>query len=152
MNERSADLVSNRRASHDYEILETFEAGIALLGTEIKVVREHGATLQEAHVRVMEGEVWLIGCNIAPYKYGNIHNHEEKRHRKLLMHKREIRKLKVATQEKGLTIIPLSLYLKNGRVKVKIAIAKGKKTTDKRADLKEKDQKKSMQQAMKKFG
>jgi SsrA-binding protein len=152
MNERSGDLVSNRRATHDYEILETFEAGIVLVGTEIKAIREHSATLQEAHVRVMEGEVWLIGCNIAHYKYGNIHNHEEKRHRKLLMHKREIRKLKVATQEKGLTIIPLSLYLKNGRIKVKIAIAKGKKTVDKRADIKERDQKKHVQQALKNFG
>jgi len=149
MSDKPADLVSNRRATHDYEILETFEAGIVLMGTEIKSIREHGATLQESHIRVMEGEVWLIGCNIAPYKYGNIHNHEEKRHRKLLMHKREIKKLKVASQEKGLTIIPLSFYLKQGRVKVRIAIAKGKKATDKRADLKEKDEKKRMQQALK---
>lgn len=149
MSERSADLVSNRRATHDFEILETFEAGIALLGTEIKSIREHGASLQESFVKVMDNEVWLIGCNIAPYKYGNIHNHEEKRHRKLLMHRREIQKLKTATQEKGQTIIALAFYLKNGRVKVKIATAKGKKAMDKRADIKERDVKKQMQQAMK---
>lgn len=149
MSDRSADLVSNRRATHDYEILETFEAGIVLVGTEIKSIRDHGASLQESHIRVMDGEVWLIGCNIAHYKYGNVHNHEEKRHRKLLLHKREIRKLKVSSQEKGLTLIPLAFYLKDGKVKVKVAIAKGKKAADKREDIKEKDQKRQMQQAMK---
>lgn len=145
------DLVSNRRATHDYEIIETFEAGLVLQGTEIKSIRHHGATLQEAYVKVLRGEVWLIGATIAPYKFGNIHNHEEKRDRKLLLHKREINRLKVAVQEKGLTIIPLALYLKDGRIKIRIGIAKGKKTMDKRADLKEKDQKRQMQQALKQF-
>jgi SsrA-binding protein len=145
----SGDLVSNRRATHDYEILETFEAGIVLQGTEIKSIRNHGATLQEAYVKVSKGEMWLIGCNIAPYRFGNIHNHEELRDRKLLMHKREINRLKVATQEKGLTIIPLALYLKQGRVKLRIGIAKGKKNIDKRADIKARDEKRRMQQALK---
>ncbi|MBA2369641.1 MAG: SsrA-binding protein SmpB [Candidatus Protochlamydia sp.] len=150
MNDKKpSDLVSNRRATHDYEILETFEAGIVLQGTEIKSIRDHGATLQEAYIKVFGSEVWLVGCNIAHYKYGNIHNHEEKRDRKLLMHKREIRRLKTATQEKGLALIPLALYLKQGRVKVRLAMAKGKKSYDKRADLKEKDDKKRMQQALK---
>ncbi|WP_068468425.1 SsrA-binding protein SmpB [Candidatus Protochlamydia phocaeensis] len=149
MNDKSADLVSNRRATHDYEILETLEAGIVLQGTEIKSIRDHGATLQDAYVKVLEGETWLIGSSIAPYRFGNIHNHEEKRDRKLLLHKREIKRLKVAIQEKGLTIIPLALYLKQGRVKVRIAIAKGKKAIDKRADIKEKDEKRRMQQALK---
>lgn len=144
-----SDLASNRRATHDYEILETFEAGVVLQGTEIKSIRDHGATLQEAYVKVLKGEIWLVGCNIAPYRFGNIHNHEEKRDRKLLMHKREINRLKVATQEKGLTIIPLALYLKEGRVKVRIATAKGKKTLDKRADIKERDAKRHIQQALK---
>lgn len=149
MSQHSGDLVSNRRATHDYEILDTFETGIVLQGTEIKSLRDHGGSLQEAYVKVLKNEVWLIGCTIAPYKYGNIHNHEEKRERKLLLHKREINRLKVATTEKGLTIIPLAFYLKNGRVKAKIALAKGKKNIDKRADMKEKDAKRHIQQALK---
>lgn len=151
MTKPSQDLVSNRRATHDYEILETFEAGLVLQGTEIKSIRAHGATLQEAYVKPLKGEIWLIGASIAPYRFGNIHNHEEKRDRKLLLHKREIQKLKTAVQEKGLTLIPLGLYLKDGRVKIKIAIAKGKKTFDKRADIKEKDEKRRVQQAVKQF-
>ncbi len=146
---QSQDLVSNRRATHDYEILETFEVGIVLQGTEIKSIRNHGATLQEAYVKVLNGEIWLIGCNIAPYRFGNIYNHEEKRDRKLLMHKREINRLKVAANEKGLTIIPLAMYLKQGRVKLRIATAKGKKNIDKRSDIKERDEKRRMQQALK---
>lgn len=143
------DLVSNRRALHDYDILESFEAGIMLQGTEIKSIRNHGASIQEAYVKVFDGEIWLIGSSIAPYQFGNIHNHEEKRDRKLLMHKREINRLKVATQEKGLTIVPLAMYLKQGRVKLRIAIAKGKKSIDKRADIKAKDEKRRVQQALK---
>lgn len=149
MNEKPSELVRNRRATHDYEILETFEAGIVLQGTEIKSIRNHGATLQEAYIKVLKSELWLIGCQIAPYRFGNIHNHEEKRDRKLLMHKREITRFKVATQEKGLSIVPLALYLKNGRVKVRLALAKGKKTFDKREAIKERDEKRHMQQALK---
>lgn len=149
MSEKSSDLVSNRRAFHDYEILDTFEAGIALQGTEVKSLRDHGGSLQEAYVKVVKQEVWLVGSSITPYRFGNIHNHEEKRQRKLLLHKREIENLKTATQEKGLTIVPLAMYLKNGRVKVKIAIGKGKKSFDKRAAIKAKDEKRHIQQAMK---
>lgn len=149
MSQSSGDLVSNRRATHDYEILETFEAGIVLQGTEIKSIRDNGASLQEAYVKVIKNEVWLVGGNIAHYRFGNIHNHEEKRDRKLLLHKREINRLKVATQEKGLTIIPLAFYLKHGRIKARIGLAKGKKSIDKRAEVKEKDEKRRMQQALK---
>ena len=149
MRKNEGDLVSNRRASHNYEILETFEAGIALQGTEIKSLRDNGGSLQEAYVKVINNDLLLVNCNIAPYRYGNVHNHEERRDRKLLMHKREIEKLRVATQEKGLTIIPLAFYLKNGRVKTKIAIAKGKKDYDKREAIKERDEKRDMQKAMK---
>lgn len=149
MNEKNPDLVSNRRATFNYEILETFEAGIALQGTEIKSLRNNGGTLQDAYVKVADGEAWLIASNIAPYRFGNIHNHEEKRDRKLLLHKREIAKLGIAVQEKGLTIIPLSLYLKNGRVKARIAIAKGKKTFDKRQAIQERDEKRSIDKMMK---
>jgi len=151
MSEKNPDLVSNRRATHDYEILETFEAGIVLQGTEIKSIRSNGATLQDAYIKVLKGELWLIGCQIAPYRFGNIHNHEEKRDRKLLMHKREINRFKVATTEKGLTLIPLALYLKHGRIKIRVAIAKGKKTFDKRAAIKERDEKRHMQQIVKQF-
>lgn len=150
MNEKKdAELASNRRATHDYQILETFEAGIVLQGTEIKSLRDHGGSLQEAYVKVISGELWLIGANIAPYRFGNVHNHEEKRDRKLLMHKREIDKIKTAVQEKGLTIIPLALYLKQGRVKVRIAIAKGKKTIDKREAIKERDDKRQIAKMLK---
>ena len=146
---QSGDLVSNRQATWQYQILETFEAGIQLQGTEIKSLRDHGGSLQEAYIKVIEQELWLVGCSVAPYRFGNIHNHEERRDRKLLMHKREIEKLRTAVQEKGLTVIPLAFYLKNGRVKVKIAIAKGKKTIDKRESVKERDEKRYMQKMMK---
>lgn len=149
MNDKPNDLVSNRKATHNYEILETFEAGIALQGTEIKSLRDNGGSLQESYIKILGMEAWLVACSIAPYKYGNIYNHEERRDRKLLLHKREIAKLKTATQEKGLTIIPLAFYLKNGRVKCKLAIAKGKKTFDKRADIKDREEKRRMDQVRK---
>ena len=125
--EKSADLVSNRQALHNYEILETFEAGIVLTGTEVKSLRDHGGALPDAYVKAVGGELWLIGCSIAPWRFGNIHNHEDRRDRKLLMHKREIQEIRKAVQEKGLTVVPLGIYLKQGKIKVKIAIAKGKK-------------------------
>lgn len=149
MNAKSGDLVSNKRATFNYEILETFESGIALQGTEIKSLRDHGGSLQEAYVKIISNEIWLVGCNIAKYRYGNVHNHEERRDRKLLMHKREIAKLKVATQEKGLTIIPLAMFLKDGRAKVKIGLAKGKNTVDKRETIKERDVKRHIDKVMK---
>lgn len=151
MSRSQGDLVSNRRATHNYEILETFEAGIALQGTEIKSLRNNGGSLQEAYVKVINNEIWLVGCTISPYRFGNIHNHEERRDRKLLMHKREIEKMRVATQEKGLTIIPLAFYLKEGRVKVRVGIAKGKKSHDKREAVKERDEKRNIQKMMKHY-
>ena len=144
-----ADLVSNRRAYHDYEIVEKYEAGIVLLGTEIKSLRDHGGSLQEAYVRVIGDELWLIGAHIAPYRFGNVHNHEERRDRKLLVHKREIAKLKAAIKEKGMTLVPLSMYFSKGRVKLKVGVARGKKKADKRAAIKERDEKRSMQRALK---
>lgn len=144
------DLVSNRKAFHDYEILETFEAGIALLGTEIKSLRNHGGSLQDAYVDVRHGELWLINSSIAPYSFGNINNHPERRERKLLMHQREIEHLRRQTQEKGLTVIPLAIYLnKKGIAKVKIAIAKGKKSYDKRASIKKREDSRAIERASK---
>ena len=144
----NSELVSNRRAGFDYEILETFEAGIVLVGTEIKSLRNHGGSLQDSYVDVRKSELWLINSSIAPYAFGNIHNHEDRRPRKLLMHKREIAKLSKQVAEKGLSLIPLSIFLKKGIAKVKIAIAKGKKIYDKRAALKEKDVKRAIQRSM----
>lgn len=144
------ELVSNRKAGHDYEILDTFEAGIVLLGTEIKSLRNHGGTLQDAFIDIRGVELWLVNSSIAPYSFGNIYNHIEKRERKLLMHKREIEKLRKFRSEKGLTIIPLSIYLnKKGIAKVKIATAKGKRSYDKRAALKKREDERSMQRAIK---
>ena len=144
-----ADLVSNRRAYHDYEIVETYEAGIVLQGTEIKSLRDHGGSLQEAYVKVIGNELWLIGANIALYRFGNINNHEERRDRKLLMHSRESSRLKAAIKEKGFTLVPLAMYLKKGRVKLKIGRGKGKKKADKRAAIKERDEKRTLQRALK---
>lgn len=143
------ELVQNRRAFHDYEILEKYEAGIVLLGTEIKSLRSHGGNLAEAYVRVIDNELWLIGASIAPYRFGSIHNHEERRDRKLLMHKREIQRLKEIVQQKGLTLIPLALYLKNGRVKIAIGYGRGKKKEDKRHALIEREKKREMDRAIK---
>ncbi len=145
-----AELVSNRRAFHDYEILETFEAGIVLMGTEIKSLRNHGGSLQDSYIVVTsQNEVILKNSSIAPYRFGSIYNHEEKRERKLLLHKREIIRLATLSSEKGLTLIPLSMYLKNGVVKVKIASARGKKLYDKREALKEREHKRGMDRARK---
>ena len=144
------DLVSNRKAFHDYEILETFEAGIALVGTEVKALREHTGSLQDAYVLVdMKGDVILKGASISPYKFGNIHNHAEKRDRKLLLHKREIIQLQNATAQKGYALIPIAFYLKKGLIKLKIGIGKGKKNYDKRQALKEREHKKAIDRAMK---
>ncbi len=143
------DLVSNRKAHHNYEILETLESGIVLLGTEIKSLRDHGGNLQEAYVVFHRREAFLKNSSIAPYKFGNIYNHEERRERKLLLHKRELLRLKSVIDEKGLTIIPLGMYLKHGLVKVRLGIAKGKKAYDKRASLKARQDKREMDRSMK---
>ena len=145
------ELVSNRKAYYNYEISESFEAGVVLRGTEIKSLRDSGGSLQEAYVRIVKGELWLIGAYIAPYRYGNVNNHEERRDRKLLVHKRELERLSSQTREKGVTMLPLSFYLKEGRVKCKCGIAKGKKKHDKRASIIEREKKREMDRATKKF-
>ncbi|KPK33357.1 MAG: SsrA-binding protein [Chlamydiae bacterium SM23_39] len=135
-------LVSNKKAYHNYEILETFEAGIVLKGSEIKSIRNHAASIQDAYITIKKGEAWLINASISPYRFGGLFNHEEKRDKKLLLHKKEILKLQKIIQTKPYTIIPLSLYLKNGYIKVKIGLAKGKKIYEKREKIKEKEAKK----------
>jgi len=133
------NIVSNRKARHEYEILQVVEAGIVLLGTEVKSLRAGNASMVDSYATIKDGEVWLIGCHINEYKYGNIANHEPTRTRKLLLQKSEIRKLLSKIKEKGLTLIPLRLYFKNGKVKVELGLAKGKKVFDKREDIKKRD-------------
>lgn len=146
---KNSELVSNRRARYDYEILETFEAGLVLKGTEIKSLRDHGGSLQEAYVKIIKNELWLIGSTISPYRFGNVYNHEERRDRKLLMHRYEIEKLNKAIQLKGLTLIPLSMYLNKGKVKIRIGTARGKKNIDKRETIKERDDQRRMEKLKK---
>ena len=126
------NLTLNRQAGHYYHLLEKFEAGIELTGTEVKSIRDGKASLKDGYAAVKDGQAWLINCHIGAYEHGNIYNHAPLRTRKLLIHKEEIRKLIGKTQQKGLTLIPTRMYFKNGRVKVELALAKGKQLWDKR--------------------
>ena len=139
----------NRRARHDYQLLERLEAGIALTGTEVKSLRAGRATLAQAYADVRDGEVWLHGLEIATYDQGNRANHEPMRARKLLLHRREIDSLYGKIREKGLTLVPTRLYFKDSRVKVEIAVARGKEQRDKRRDLQERDAQRQMERALK---
>lgn len=132
-------LVSNRKARHEYEILESLEAGIVLQGTEVKSLRQGKGNLQDSYAVVRNGEVWLLNLHISPYEQGSYANHEPTRDRKLLLHAKEIRKLKATSNEKGLTLVALKMYLKRGNVKVELGIAKGKQLHDKRASIKDRD-------------
>jgi len=132
-------IADNRKAFHDYHILETFEAGIALLGTEVKGIREGRANLRDSYAQVDRGEVWLHNVHINPYSHRGYVDHDPKRKRRLLLHKYEIRKLIGKTVEKGLTLVPTRLYFKNGRVKVSIALAKGKQAHDKRDAIRKRE-------------
>jgi len=142
-------IARNRRARFDYEIIETWEAGIALTGTEVKSLRNGKAQITDAYGIVKDGEVWLLNLHIAPYEQGNRFNHEATRTRKLLLHSREIKKMIGAVERQGLTLIALEIYFKRGRAKVRLGLGRGKKLHDKRADLKEKDDKREMARAVK---
>ena len=132
-------IAENRKAFHDYHLLETFEAGIVLLGTEVKSIREGRVNLRDSFARVEDGEVFLYNVNISPYSHRGYADHEPLRRRKLLLHRSEIRKLIGKTVEKGLTLVPVRLYFKNGRVKVAVSLAKGKKDYDKRETIKRRE-------------
>ena len=132
-------LSQNRKARHDYEVLEKFEAGIELQGTEVKSCRQHDVNLLDAHASVDNGELWLHGAHIAPYSHGNRQNHDPRRPRRLLMHAKEIRRLKTAIEAKGMTLVPLSVYLVKGRVKVELALARGRNAADRRDDVRKRD-------------
>lgn len=132
-------IADNRKALFDYHLLETFEAGIALLGTEVKGIREGRANLRDSFARVEQGEVWLYNVHISPYSHRGYVDHDPKRRRKLLLHRAEIRKLIGRTTERGLTLVPTRLYFKNGRVKVALALARGKQAHDKRETIRRRE-------------
>ena len=152
MAEGEHTVASNRRARHEFEVLERFEAGLVLMGTEVKSLREGRINLRDSYVEVRGSahapELFLVGAHISPYDQGNIWNHDPLRVRKLLMHRHEIERLAVKVREKGYTIVPTKVYLKDGRAKVEIGLGRGKKLYDKRHDMADKDAKRDMQRAL----
>jgi SsrA-binding protein len=143
------NITVNRKARHEYSIIQTWEAGIVLVGTEVKSLRQGKANLVDSYAKIVNREVWLVNLHISEYTEGNINNHDPKRERKLLLNKSEIRKLIGNTKEKGLTLVPLRLYFKKGKVKVEIALAKGKKVYDKRKDIAKRDFERDQQRKIK---
>ncbi len=142
-------IVDNRRARHDYHLLERFEAGLVLSGTEVKSLRQGGASLQQAYADVRDGEVWLVGAHIAPYDKASVRAHEPDRDRKLLLHRKEIASLIGKVKEKGLTLVPTKLYFRDGRVKLELALARGKEQRDKRRDIAKREADRAMERALK---
>ncbi|SPZ49102.1 SsrA-binding protein [Sarcina ventriculi] len=142
-------LVENRKARHDYFVEEAMEAGIALVGTEVKSIRKGRANIKEAYAQVVNGEIIIYGMHISPYEEGNIFNVDPLRPKKLLLHKAEIRRIEGMLNQQGVTLIPLSMYLKNGRVKINLGICKGKKNYDKRDAMLEKAHKRDIERQMK---
>ena len=137
-------VVSNRKARHEYFIEETLEAGIALKGTEVKALRGHLGNLQDSYAAIRDGSVWLVGMHINQFEKGNINNHDPKRERRLLLHKREIRRLQTRVIDKGLTLVPLSVYILKNIIKIELAIARGKKAYDKRESIAKRDAEREM--------
>lgn len=142
-------IAQNRKARHDYTVIEIIEAGMVLKGTEIKAIRNRRVNLKDGYVRVRDGEAYLVNVHISPYEQGNLFNHDPLRTRKLLMHKKQIAKLTAETKNTGVTLIPLKLYIKNGFAKVLVGVAKGKKQYDKRQDLKQKDMNREINRTLK---
>jgi SsrA-binding protein len=148
MAEPDSLIASNRKAYHNFEILDTFEGGLVLRGTEVKALRAGRADLKESYARIEGNEAWLLGCHISPYAQGNRANHEPLRPRKLLLHRGEINRLLGRIMEKGLTLVPLRLYFKQGRVKVELGLARGRKTVDKRHAIREREERRELQRAV----
>jgi SsrA-binding protein len=142
-------IAENRKARHEYQLLERYEAGLVLTGTEVKSLRQGGASLQQAYADVREGEVWLVGAHIAEYGQGNVNNHDPDRDRKLLLHRREIASLVGKVRERGLTLVPTRMYFKDGRAKVELALARGKERRDKRRDIAKRDAERQIERALK---
>ena len=147
--ERKFDPVfaENRKARHDYTVLETIECGMVLSGTEVKSVRHGEVSLAGSYGAVLKGELWLLGADIAAYRFGNRFNHEPKSQRKLLVHAKEIRELQLKTEAKGLTLVPLKVYLKHGKIKVDLGVCRGRQLHDKRDALKKKDLRRDLERA-----
>jgi SsrA-binding protein len=148
--QEKTSIARNKRARHDYHVLDTWEAGLVLTGTEVKALRSGKANITDAYGVVRDGEVYLLNLHISPYERGGYVNHDPTRTRKLLLHRREIRKLIGAVEREGLTLVPLELYFKGGRAKVAVALARGKKEHDKRADLRKREDERDMARAMRK--
>jgi SsrA-binding protein len=142
-------IAENRRARHDYHLLERVEAGLVLTGTEVKSLRQGLANLRRAYGDVRDGELWLVGAHISAYEQASTDQHDPDRDRKLLLHRREIDSLKGKVQEKGLTLVPTKLYFKNGRAKVELAVARGKETRDKRRDIAKREADRQIERALK---
>jgi SsrA-binding protein len=146
---RRKPIADNRKAFHDYHVLDRIEAGIALTGTEVKSLRDGGGNLRDSYAVIRGGEVYLVGANIAPYRQGNIANHEPDRERKLLLHRREIGQLDAKTTQRGMTIVPLSMYFSDGKVKVELGVARGKEGVDKRHAMADRDARRQMERELK---
>jgi SsrA-binding protein len=145
-------VTTNRRARHDHEVLETFEAGLVLVGSEVKSLRDGQANLKDSYATVRGGELWLVGCHISPYAFSRLGGHEPERDRKLLLHRREIDRIASKLAEKGLTLIPLKIYFKDGIAKIEMGLGRGKRSYDKRQSLKAKEQKREMDRALRHRG
>ncbi|HCA43038.1 MAG TPA: SsrA-binding protein [Bacteroidetes bacterium] len=143
-NDKVKIIVTNRKANFQYEIIDKFEAGLVLSGTEVKSLRDNKANLQESFAKIRNGEIWLLNCHISEYKFGNLNNHEPTRPRKLLFHNYQIKKIKTSLEQKGLTLVPLKLYFKNSKVKAEVALARGKKIYDKRETIKKREQERNI--------
>jgi SsrA-binding protein len=150
--EKQADTIvnicQNRRAFHEYEVMEKLECGLVLTGTEVKSLRDGGAGLEDAYAKIEDGEVWMLGSEIQEYAMGNRMNHKPKRPRKLLMHRREIAKFAGKASQQGFTLVPVRMYFKNGRAKVELAVCRGKQLHDKRETMKKKDAEREIKRAM----
>jgi SsrA-binding protein len=144
-------IVTNRKARHEYEIIDQVEAGLVLVGSEVKSLRAGRANLGDAYVRVIKGEIWVIGMHISPYKEATVQNHDPLRERKLLLHRSEIKKLTRRIDEKGFTLIPLRLYFRKNKAKLELGIARGKRQYDKKVAIAQKDAKREMEREQKKF-
>ncbi len=141
-------ITENRKARHKFDVLETLECGVVLMGSEVKSLRDGKVSLDEAYGRVIDGEVWLVGCEISEYTFANRMNHEPRRRRKLLLHRREVRKFAAQAFEKGLTLVPLKMYFKRGRAKLILGICRGRKLFDKREKMKKETVKRDLERAM----
>lgn len=151
MSDNIIEIIRNKKARFEYEILDTYEAGIVLRGTEVKSIRQKKVNIQESYARIKDGEVYIVGMNVSAYEMGNRFNHDPLRERKLLLHKHEIRRLIGKLNEKGYTLVPLRMYIKNGKVKIELGLGKGKAVYDKKKSIQDRDMKRDMQRDIKKY-